>query len=62
MASGSVGVAVGKKKFKMWCRYCDNNNHNTADCRGIAKAKQRQNGHFEAKSVPENGKLKRSLC
>jgi hypothetical protein len=46
-------VAVGKKKSaKMWCHYCDKNNHNTADCRAIAEAKQRKNGHTETKTVP----------
>jgi hypothetical protein len=24
----------------MWCHYCDKNNHNTADCRAIAKFKK----------------------
>jgi hypothetical protein len=48
-----VGLAVGKKKSaKMWCHYCDKNNHNTADCRAIAKAKQRKNDNSEAKDVP----------
>ena len=53
VTSGSVGVAAGRKKpSKMWCHYCDKNNHNTADCRAIAKAKQLKNGHSEAKAVP----------
>ena len=53
VVSSTVGVAVGKKKsVKMWCHYCDKNNHNTADCRAIAKAKQRKNGHTETKPVP----------
>jgi hypothetical protein len=52
-SSTVVGLAVGKKKSaKMWCHYCDKNNHNTADCRAIAKAKQRKNGNSEAKAVP----------
>jgi hypothetical protein len=36
----------------MWCHYRDKNNHNTADCRAIAKAKQCKIGHTETKSVP----------
>jgi hypothetical protein len=35
----------------MCCHYCDKNSHNTADCRAIAKAKQRKNGHSLAKAV-----------
>jgi hypothetical protein len=57
LISGSVGVAVGKKKYNMWCHYCDNNNHNTADCRAIAKAKQRKNGHYKTKAVPRKKSL-----
>jgi hypothetical protein len=36
----------------MWCHYCDKNNHNTADCREIAKFKQQKNNKacFEAKT------------
>jgi hypothetical protein len=33
----------------MWCHYCDKNNHNTADCRAIAKFKQQKKARFEAK-------------
>jgi hypothetical protein len=38
----------------MWCHYCDKNNHNTVDCRAIAKFKQQKNNmaHFEAKAGP----------
>jgi hypothetical protein len=36
----------------MWCHYCDKNNHNTADCRVIAKFKLRKKARFEAKSGP----------
>ena len=53
LVSSTVGVAVGKKKSaKMWCHYCDKNNHKTADCRAISKAKQRKNGHSETNAVP----------
>jgi hypothetical protein len=42
--SESVTSIVGKysknhKEFNVWCHYCDKNNHNTADCRAIAKFK-----------------------
>jgi hypothetical protein len=38
----------------MWCHYCDKNNHNTTDCRAIAKFKQQKNNmdSFEAKAGP----------
>jgi hypothetical protein len=38
----------------MWSHYCDKNNHNTADCRAIAKFKQQKNNKacFEAKAGP----------
>jgi hypothetical protein len=38
----------------MWCPYCDKNNHNTTDCRAIAKFKQQKNNKacFEAKAGP----------
>jgi hypothetical protein len=44
----SVTSSVGKsskhhKGSNMWCHYCDKNNHNTADCRSIAKFKQQKN-------------------
>jgi hypothetical protein len=55
----SVTSSVGKssknhKGSNMWCHYCDKNNHNTADCRAIAKFKQQKNkkAHFEAKAGP----------
>jgi hypothetical protein len=50
----SVTSSVGKSPknhegSNMWCRYCDKNNYNTADCRGIAKFKQQKEDCFEAK-------------
>jgi hypothetical protein len=38
----------------MWCHYCDKNNHNTANCRVIAKFKQQKKNKtsFEAKAGP----------
>jgi hypothetical protein len=43
----SVTSSVGKssknhKAYNMWCHYCDKNNHNTADCRAIAKLNNRK--------------------
>jgi hypothetical protein len=42
--SQTVTSSVGKsskhhKGSNMWCHCCDKNNHNTADCRAIAKFK-----------------------
>jgi hypothetical protein len=57
----SVTSSVGKssknhKGSNMWCHYCDKNNqnHNMADCRAIAKFKQqkKKKAHFEAKAGP----------
>jgi hypothetical protein len=55
----SVTSSVGKssnyhKGSNMWCYYCDKKNHNTADCRAIAKFKQQKNNKacFEAKAEP----------
>jgi hypothetical protein len=39
-------------KHNMWCHYCDKNNHNTADCREIARFKQQKKAQFEAKARP----------
>jgi hypothetical protein len=41
----------------MWCHYCDKNNHNTDDCRAIAKFKQQKKAHFEAKAEPGKNSL-----
>jgi hypothetical protein len=55
----SVTSSVGKssknhKGSNMWCHYCDKNNHNTVDCRAIAKFKQQKKNKacFEAKAGP----------
>jgi hypothetical protein len=58
----SVTCSVGKsskshKRFNMWCHYCDKNNHNTADCREIAKFKQQKKACFEAKDEPRKKSL-----
>jgi sulfatase maturation enzyme AslB (radical SAM superfamily) len=45
------------KGFNMWCHYCDNNNHKTADCRAIAKSKQQKKAHFAAKARPGENSL-----
>ena len=49
-----VTSSVGKyrKSSNLWCHYYDKNNHNTADCQAIAKAKPQKKAHFEAKAVP----------
>jgi hypothetical protein len=41
-----------KQKTKIWCHYCDKNNHNTADCREIANAKQHKKAQHGSKVVP----------
>jgi hypothetical protein len=41
----------------MRCHYCENNNHNTADCRAIDKFKQHNKARFEAKAGPRNKSL-----
>jgi hypothetical protein len=51
----SVAGSVGKPsknhtRSSMWCHYCDKDNHNTADCRAIAKFKQHKKVCFEAKA------------
>jgi hypothetical protein len=55
----SVTCSVDKssknhKGSNMWCHYCDNQNHNTADCRAIAKFKQKKKNKacIEAKAGP----------
>jgi hypothetical protein len=58
----SVTSSVGKssknhKGSNMWCHYCDKNNHNTADCRAIAKFKQQKKAHFEDKAGPKKKSL-----
>jgi hypothetical protein len=38
--SATSSVSKSSRNHKgsnMWCHYCDKNNHNTADCREIAK-------------------------
>ena len=52
--TSSVGNSNARKKqkTKMWCHYCDKNNHNTADCREIAKAKQHKKAQHGSKAVP----------
>jgi hypothetical protein len=60
----SVTSSVSKssknhKGSNMWCHYCDKNNHNTADCRAIAKFKQQKKNKacFEAKVGPRKKSL-----
>jgi hypothetical protein len=59
-ATSSVGKSSKNHKgTNVWCHYCDKNNHNTADCRAIAKFKQQKNNKacFEAKAEPEKKSL-----
>jgi hypothetical protein len=44
------------KGSNKWCHECDKKDHNTADCRAIAKFIQ-QKACFGAKSGPENNSL-----
>jgi hypothetical protein len=56
--NGSVGKSSKNDKgSNMWCHYCDNNNHNTVDCRAIDKFKHRKKVCFEAKAGPRNKSL-----
>jgi hypothetical protein len=53
----SITSSVGKssknhKHSNIWCHFCDKNNHNTANCRAIAKLKQQKKARFEAKAEP----------
>jgi hypothetical protein len=41
------------KYSNMRCYYCDNNNHNTADCRAIAKFKQQKRLALKPSPEPE---------
>jgi hypothetical protein len=40
-----------RQKPKMRCHDCDKNNHNTADCREIAKVKQHKKAQHGSKAV-----------
>jgi hypothetical protein len=52
LTSSVCGGNVKKKqKTKMWCHYCDKNNHNTADCREITKAKMHKKAKHGTKAV-----------
>jgi hypothetical protein len=58
----SVTSSVGEssknhKGSNMWCHYCDMNNHNTADCRAIAKFKLQKKAYFEANAEPRKKSL-----
>ena len=54
----TVSSSVGRSKVSnLWCHYCERNNHNTADCRAIAKMKQQKKVRFETKAAPERKSL-----
>jgi hypothetical protein len=44
------------KGSNIWCHYCDKNNHNTADCRAIAKFKQQKYNKARFEAEPRAGK------
>jgi hypothetical protein len=52
VTSSASKYSENHKGSNMWCQYCDKNNHNTADCRAIAKFKQQKKNktHFEVKA------------
>jgi hypothetical protein len=57
IVSVTSSVCKSSKNHKgsnMWCHYFHKNNHNTADCRAIAKFKQQKKNKasFEAKAGP----------
>jgi hypothetical protein len=54
VTSSVVKSSKNHKGSNMWCHYFDKNNHNTADCRAIAKFKQQKKdkARFEAKAGP----------
>jgi hypothetical protein len=57
--TSSVGKPKNHKGSNMRCHFCDKNNHNTADCRAIAKFKQQKKDKacFEAKARPRKKSL-----
>jgi hypothetical protein len=64
--SQTVTSSVGKssknhKGSNMWCHYCDKNNHNTADCREIAKFKQQKRTRLALNSLKPKLDPERSL-
>jgi hypothetical protein len=53
--TSSVEKSKNHKGSNMWCHYCYKNNHNSADCRAIAK--QQKSACFEAKARPRKKSL-----
>jgi ABC-type histidine transport system ATPase subunit len=51
-------VSINTKAFNLWSHYCGKKNHNTADCKVIAKFKQQKKACFEDKA----GTRKKSLA
>jgi hypothetical protein len=52
--TSSVGKSSKNNKgSNMWCHYCDKNNHNTADCREIAKFKAEEINALKRQLKPE---------
>jgi hypothetical protein len=57
VTSSVVKPSKNQKGSNIWCHYCDKNNHNTADCRAIAKFKQQKKSCFEVKAGPGKNSL-----
>jgi hypothetical protein len=55
--SVGLGNARKKQKTKMWCHHCNKDNHNTAECRETAKAKQHKKVQHGINVVPEKKAL-----
>jgi hypothetical protein len=55
--TSSAGIGKSNKSCKQWCHPCDNNSHNTADCRAIENAKQHKKTPYEAKAIPRRKSL-----
>jgi hypothetical protein len=59
--SSVVKSSNNHKASNMWRHYRDKNNHNTADCRAIAKFKQQEKARFEDKAGPRKKSLPLTL-
>jgi hypothetical protein len=58
VTSGERKSSENLKGSSLWCWYCDNNTHNTADCKVIAKSKQQKKAQLKTKA----GSGKKSLA
>jgi hypothetical protein len=49
----SIGKSSDNPKdSKLWCHYCDKNNHNTTDCRAMAKFKAIRHNGLNKYNIP----------